>query len=798
VTGSGALATITEQRGTDAFANLDAWWRAANYLSVGQIYLRDNPLLRRPLAEADIKPRLLGHFGTVPGLTLLYAHLNRVIAERGTEVLFIAGPGHGGPAMNAVSWLEGTWSTTYPDMPRSEDGMRSLFSRFSAPGGIPSHTSPHVPGSIQEGGELGYSLVHAYGAALDDPDLVVACVIGDGEAETAALSASWQSAGFLDPRTDGAVLPILHLNGWKIDNPTVMDRMPEHQLRDLMSGHGHEPIIVDLRDATDPVEIHGVMAHAMDRAFDLIAQIQRRARSAGGPETARAPRWPMIVLRSRKGWTGPDEVDGEPVEGTWRSHQVPLEDVASSPDRLAQLERWLRSYRPDELFDERGVPTREVRELVPEPIEATMSGSPRANGGLRRRVLRMPKLADEALQSADREGGASATTVFGEWLGELVRLNPRDFRIFAADELRSNRLAQGVLPATAKQWNEQERGVDKDLAAEGRVMEILSEHLCQGWLEGYVLTGRHGLFTSYEAFVHVVDSMFNQYAKWLEAAATYPWRAELASFTYLLSSHVWRQDHNGFTHQDPGFLDLAARKSSDIVRLSLPPDANTLLVTMERAFTEPGRINVVVAGKQPENQWFSLDAARRLVADGVGILPRAGNAQSGAGQNGGEPDVVLACSGDVPTQEADAARELLSELVPSARVRVVTIIDLLRLRAGEPQSLDDEAFTNLFGDGVPIVFAFHGYPNLIKELLFDRPLTAGVSVRGYQERGSTTTPFDMLLQNEIDRFTLAADVLERCRMGEGERAEALAALARRREHAADHLRRFGVDDPALA
>ncbi|HBU41916.1 MAG TPA: phosphoketolase, partial [Microbacterium sp.] len=568
------MTAITEFARTDAAARVDAWWRAATYLSVGQIYLCDNALLRRPLEPEDIKPRLLGHFGTVPGLTLVYAHLNRIIAERGTEMLFVAGPGHGGPAMNAVSWLEGTWSATYPDMPRSEHGMRELFSRFSAPGGIPSHTSPHVPGSIQEGGELGYSLVHAYGAALDDPDLVVACVIGDGEAETAALSASWQSAGFLDPRTDGAVLPILHLNGWKIDNPTVMDRMPEHQLRDLMSGHGHEPIIVDLRDATDPVEIHSVMAHAMDRAFDLIAQIQRRARSAGGPESARAPRWPMIVLRSRKGWTGPEEVDGEPVEGTWRSHQVPLEDVASSPDRLAQLERWLRSYRPDELFDERGVPTREVRELVPEPIEATMSGSPRANGGLRRRVLRMPKLADEALQSADREGGASATTVFGEWLGELVRLNPRDFRIFAADELRSNRLAHGVLPATAKQWNEQERGVDKDLAAEGRVMEILSEHLCQGWLEGYVLTGRHGLFTSYEAFVHVVDSMFNQYAKWLEAAATYPWRAELASFTYLLSSHVWRQDHNGFTHQDPGFLDLAARKSSDIVRLSLPPDAN--------------------------------------------------------------------------------------------------------------------------------------------------------------------------------------------------------------------------------
>ncbi|OJW00557.1 MAG: phosphoketolase [Microbacterium sp. 67-17] len=797
MTASGVLTAITEQTGKDALVSLDAWWRAATYLSVGQIYLRDNPLLRRPLEPEDIKPRLLGHFGTVPGLTLVYGHLNRVIAERGIPMLFIAGPGHGGPAMNAVSWLEGPWSATYPDMPRSKDGMRELFSRFSAPVGIPSHTSPHVPGSIQEGGELGYSLVHAYGAALDDPDVVVACVIGDGEAETAALSASWQSAAFLDPRTDGAVLPILHLNGWKIDNPTVMDRMPEQQLRDLMSGHGHDPIIVDLRDATDPIEIHSVMAHAMDRAFDLIAQIQRRARGAEVPEAAQSPRWPMIVLRSRKGWTGPEEVDGEPVEGTWRSHQVPLEDVASSPERLAQVERWLRSYRPDDLFDERGVPTREVRDLVPEPMEVTMSGSSRANGGLRRRDLVIPELAGETVENIDRASNESATTVFGEWLGELVRANPRDLRIFAADELRSNRLAQGVLPATARQWNQQQRSVDEDLATQGRVMEVLSEHLCQGWLEGYVLTGRHGLFTSYEAFVHVVDSMFNQYAKWLEAAATYPWRAELASFTYLLSSHVWRQDHNGFTHQDPGFLDLAARKSSDIVRLSLPPDANTLLVTMERAFTESGRINVVVAGKQPEKQWFSLDAARRIVADGAGILPGAGSVDDGTGQHD-QPDIVLACSGDVPTQEADAARALVRELAPFARIRVVTIVDLLRLRAGEPQSLDDDAFATLFGVGVPLVFVFHGYPHLIKELLFDRPLTADVTVRGYHERGSTTTPFDMLLQNEIDRFTLAADVLKRCRMGERERAEALAVLASRREHAADHLHRFGVDHPALA
>lgn len=792
---SGVLATIAEQDGTDVFARLDAWWRAATYLSAGQIYLRENPLLRRPLTPADIKPRLLGHFGTVPGLTLVYAHLNRVIVERGAEILFIAGPGHGGPALNAASWLDGTWSATYPDTPRTEEGMRRLFAQFSAPGGIPSHTSPHVPGSIQEGGELGYSLVHAYGAALDDPDLVVACVIGDGEAETAALSASWQSTGFLDPRTDGAVLPIVHLNGWKIDNPTVMDRMPEHQLRDLMSGHGHEPIVVDLRDAADSRETHGVLAHAMDRAFDLIAQIQRRARGGGAP-TSPPPRWPMIVLRTRKGWTGPDEVDGEPVEGTWRSHQVPLEDVASSPERLALLERWLRSYRPEELFDERGTPALAVRALVPGPMEATMSGTPRANGGLRRRELTVPALAQEAVDAGPSGSEASATTVLGDWLGDLLRANPRDFRIFAADELRSNRLAQGVLSATAKQWNEGHREVDQDLATHGRVLEVLSEHLCQGWLEGYLLTGRHGLFTSYEAFVHVVDSMFNQYAKWLEAADTYPWRAPLASFTYLLTSHVWRQDHNGFTHQDPGFLDLAARKSSDIVRLSLPADANTLLATMERAVTEPGRINVIVAGKQPETQWFSLEAARRLVEDGAGILSTARDDDARDG-DADDPDVVLACAGDVPAQEAVAATALLRDVAPAIRVRVVNVVDLLRLRPGEPQSLDDDAFAALFGVGIPVVFAFHGYPHLIRELLFDRPLTGGVTIRGYQERGSTTTPFDMLLQNRMDRFTLAADVLERCRDDDADRAQAVRVLAQRRQNAAEYLHRHGTDDPSL-
>lgn len=783
----------------DDLIALDGWWRAANYLSVGQIYLRENPLLRRSLDAADVKPRLLGHFGTVPGLTLTYAHVSRVLRDRGLEGLFIAGPGHGGPAMNAASWLEGTWSRTYPDVPRNEDGMRELFSRFSTPGGIPSHTSPHVPGSIQEGGELGYSLAHAYGAALDDPDVVVACVIGDGEAETAALNASWQSTAFLDPRTDGAVLPILHLNGWKIDNPTVLDRMPEHQLRDLMRGHGHEPIVVDLRDAVAADEIHGTLAHAMDRAFDLIAGIQRRARGPRPPapgDRDQSPPWPMIVLRSRKGWTGPDEVGGEQVEGTWRSHQVPLEGVTESPERRRMLENWLLSYRPDELFDEHGVPVAAIRSLGPARLEATMSGSARANGGLRREELRLPPLAEYDPRAAEGDDEISATRALGDWLGGIVQNNPRTFRIFAADELRSNRLADGVLGAGDKQWNEAVTSADEHLAPAGRVLEVLSENLCQGWLEGYVLTGRHGIFTSYEAFAHVVDSMFNQYAKWLEAAATYPWRAPVASFTYLLTSHVWRQDHNGFTHQDPGFLDLAARKSPEIVRLLLPPDAATLLVAAELALAETGRINVIVAGKQPESQWFTLEAARRHLEAGVGILPETPGI---ADEDAEVPaaDVVLACAGDVPTHEAATARDLLAECAPTLRVRVVNVVDLLRLRRGAPRALDDAAFARLFGDGAPVVFAFHGYPHLVRELLFDRMPAHLVSIHGYQERGSTTTPFDMVLQNEIDRFSLAMDALERSALDEDAKRSAIAHLGERRDAAVRHLHTHGVDDPSI-
>lgn len=783
----------------DDLVGLDAWWRAANYLSVGQIYLRENPLLRRPLEATDIKPRLLGHFGTVPGLTLAYAHVTRILRDRGIDGLFIAGPGHGGPAMNAASWLEGTWSRAYPDMSRNEDGMRELFARFSTPGGIPSHTSPHVPGSIQEGGELGYSLVHAYGAALDDPDLVVACVIGDGEAETAALSASWQSTAFLNPRTDGAVLPILHLNGWKIDNPTVMDRMPEYQLRELMRGHGHEPIVVDLRDVVAADEIHGTLAHAMDRAVDLIGSIQRRARGPREPAAGdrdESPRWPMIVLRSRKGWTGPDEVGGEQVEGTWRSHQVPLEGVAESPERRRMLENWLRSYRPDELFDEHGVPVASIRSLGPGRLEATMSGSARANGGLRREALHLPPLEGYDPRAAEADDEISATRTFGEWLGGVVQKNPRTFRIFAADELRSNRLADGVLGAGDKQWNEAVTSADEHLAPAGRVLEVLSENLCQGWLEGYVLTGRHGIFTSYEAFAHVVDSMFNQYAKWLEAAATYPWRAPVASFTYLLTSHVWRQDHNGFTHQDPGFLDLAARKSPEIVRLLLPPDATTLLVAAERTLAETGRITVIVAGKQPESQWFTLEAARRHVEAGAGILPVAAAAEVDAAEP--PADVVLACAGDVPTHEAAAARALLAECAPQLRLRVVNVVDLLRLRRGAPHALDDAAFSELFGDGIPVVFAFHGYPHLVRELLFDRVPAPLLSVHGYRERGSTTTPFDMVLQNELDRFSLAIDVLERSALDEHTTRAAIAHLGERRDAAVRHLHTHGVDDPALA
>ncbi|WP_194420540.1 phosphoketolase family protein [Microbacterium sp. A18JL241] len=771
----------------EALDRIDRWWRAANYLSVGQIYLQGDEMLSQPLAADDVKPRLLGHFGTVPGLNLVYAHVNRVIVERDEPVLFIAGPGHGGPAMNANAWLDGTYSELYPDVPRNATGMRELFRQFSYPGGVPSHTAPETPGSIQEGGELGYSLAHAFGAVLDDRDLTVVCVVGDGEAETGPLATAWHGNRFLDPRRDGMVLPILHLNGWKIANPTLLARIPERELAALMTGYGYDPIFVTI-DASDPsAAAHERFAAALDRAFDGIDRVRKVA-----ADGSRVP-WPMIVLRSPKGWSGPEEVDGAPVEGTWRSHQVPLGDVHGDEDHLRMLEDWLRSYRPAELFDEAGAPRAATAGWGPQGARR-MSAIPQASGI--RRELDVPG-ADAHAVEVDAPGGsdAGATEVLGGWLVDLIGRNPETFRIFSPDEVESNRLAPRVLEATEKQWNAAVEPVDEHLAPHGRVMEVLSEHLCQGWLEGYTLTGRHGIFTSYEAFIHIIDSMFNQHAKWLEACAEVPWREPLPAFTYLLSSHVWQQDHNGFTHQDPGFIDLALNKSVDIVRVYLPFDANTLLVTMAQCLDATDRINVVVAGKKPAPQWLGLDDARTHVERGIGALPWAGNVRADE-----TPDVVLAAAGDVPTQEVIAAAELLRDGIPDLRVRVVNVVDLTTLQSPEqhPTGLEDAAFDALFTTDRPVIFAYHGYPALIHRLAYKRNGHENLHVHGYRERGTTTTPFDMLMLNDIDRYRLAIDAIDRV-PGLSERAaDARAQFVAAREAARRHTREHGVDIPAVA
>lgn len=773
----------------EALDRIDRWWRAATYLSVGQIYLRDDATLARPLSREDVKPRLLGHFGTVPGLNLAYAHLNRVIVERDQRMLFIAGPGHGGPAMNANAWLDGSYSERYPEVSRDAAGMRELFRRFSSPGGVGSHTAPETPGSIQEGGELGYSLVHAYGAVLDDPGLVVACVIGDGEAETGPLATSWHGGRFLDPQRDGAVLPILHLNGWKIANPTLFARMPEDQLAALMTGYGFEPIFVSIDAAGPHAAAHERFAAALDRAFDGIDAVRAAAR--GGH---RRPPWPMIVLKSPKGWTGPAEVGGAPVEGTWRSHQVPLEDVRDDEEHRRLLERWLRSYRPEELFDDAGTPREATAGWGPRG-ERRMSAVPQSNGGGIRRDLVMPRLEDHAVAVAAPGGAeAGAMEVAGGWFADVMRRNPHSFRLFSPDEAESNRLAPAVFEATEKQWNAEVEPVDLHLAPHGRVMEVLSEHLCQGWLEGYTLTGRHGVFTSYEAFIHVVDSMFNQHAKWLEASGGVPWRAPLPAFTYLLSSHVWQQDHNGFTHQDPGFIDVALNKSADIVRVYLPIDANTLLVTMARCVQDTDRINVVIAGKKPSRQWLSLDAAREHVRRGVDAFEWAGSAAATE-----SPDVVLAAAGDVPTQEVIAAAQLLREHVPTLKTRVVSVVDLSRLPAPDqhPNGLSDADFDELFTADRPVVFAYHGYPWLIHRLTYRRHGHDNLHVHGYRERGSTTTPFDMLMLNDIDRYTLAIDALERAGAAV-DHGDVCARLTALRDAARRHTREYGVDIPDVA
>ena len=776
------------ERLSGPLAEVDRWWRAANYLSVGQIYLLDNPLLRAPLRPEHVKPRLLGHWGTSPGLNLMYAHLNRVIRERGQQMLFVTGPGHGGPALVANAWLEGTYSEVYPHVGRSEEGMRRLFRQFSFPGGIPSHVAPETPGSIHEGGELGYSLAHAFGAAFDNPYLVVACAVGDGEAETGALAASWHSTKFLDPERDGAVLPILHLNGYKIANPALLARIGDGELRQLLEGYGWSPRFVSGEEAD---QVHRAMAATLDAAMDDIAAIQAVARAGTG--TPARPAWPMIVLRTPKGWTGPKVVDGMPVEGTFRSHQVPLSGVRTNPEHLAQLEEWLRSYRPGELFDELG-PVPDLVASAPPPGRR-MSDTPHANGGLLLRDLELPPLAPHAVEVT--EPGrvlSSATGVLGGWLARVMAANDDRFRIMGPDETASNRLS-AVFDVTDRTWVGPTLPDDDHLAPDGRVMEVLSEHLCQGWLEGYLLTGRHGLFNCYEAFIHIVDSMFNQHAKWLKVTRALPWRRPVASLNYLLSSHVWRQDHNGFSHQDPGFIDHVVNKKGEIIRVYLPPDANTLLSVADHCLRSRDYVNVIVAGKQPSLTYLGLDEATAHCARGLGIWPWAGTAGLDR-----EPDVVLACAGDVPTLETLAAADLLRRNLPELRVRVVNVVDLMRLEPAteHPHGLSDADFDALFTTDRPVIFAYHGYPSMIHRLTYRRTNHDNIHVRGYKEEGTTTTPFDMVMLNDLDRFHLVMDVIDRV-PGLGVRAAPLRQqMVDARFAARLYTREHGEDDPAIS
>ncbi|MFI8363954.1 phosphoketolase [Streptomyces sp. NPDC085612] len=775
-----------------SISELDAHWRAANYLAVGQIYLMGNPLLTEPLRPEHIKPRLLGHWGTSPGLNLVYTHLNRVIGERALEALCVWGPGHGGPAVLANSWLEGTYTETYPDVSRDADGMAKLFRQFSFPGGVPSHVAPETPGSVHEGGELGYSLAHAYGAAFDHPGLLVACVIGDGEAETGPLAASWHANKLLDPVHDGAVLPILHLNGYKIANPTVLSRIPEAELDALLRGYGHEPLYVT---GSDPAQVHHAMARVLDRALDRIAVIQQEARATDpGRDPARGyARWPMIVLRTPKGWTGPANVDGDPVEGTWRAHQVPLAGVRENPAHLRQLEDWLRSYRPEELFDADGRPTAQVLACVPDG-ERRLGAVPYANGGRLLRPLPLPALDQHAVP-VDKPGRTlhEPTRVLGRFLTQIMRdtAERRDFRVVGPDETASNRL-DDLYGATGKAWQSSTEPTDRNLARDGRVMEILSEHVCQGWLEGYLLTGRHGLFSTYEAFAHIVASMAGQHTKWLKTSRELSWRAPIASLNYLLTSHVWRQDHNGFSHQDPGFVDHVLNKSPEVVRVYLPPDANTLLAVTDHALRSRDQVNVIVAGKQPCFDWLPIDEARTHVTRGAGIWEWAGTDHGSR-----PPDVVLACAGDVPTTEVLAAAALLREHLPSLAVRVVNVVDIARLMPHEehPHGLTDTQYDALFTTDKPVIFAYHGYPWLIHRLAYRRTGHPQLHVRGYKESGTTTTPFDMVVRNDMDRYRLVMDVIDRV-PGLATRAEGLRqAMADRRARHDDWIREHGTDLP---
>jgi xylulose-5-phosphate/fructose-6-phosphate phosphoketolase len=775
----------------ETIRRIDAWWRAANYLSVGQIYLMDNPLLREPLKAEHIKPRLLGHWGTSPGQNFLYAHLNRAISERDLDMIYISGPGHGGPSLVAASWLEGTYSEVYSGVGDDAEGMRELFRQFSFPGGIPSHVAPETPGSIHEGGELGYSLAHAFGAAFDNPSLTVACVIGDGEAETGPLATGWHGNTFLNPVSDGTVLPILHLNGYKIANPTIFARMSHDELDALLSGYGYRPHWFEAglsEGADDHLEMHRRFATVLDDVLDEIAVV--RADAADGAGTWR-PRWPVIVFQTPKGWTGPREVDGLQVEGTWRSHQVPMNHVRGNAEYTAKLEEWMLSYRPDELFDDAGRLRDDLRALNPKGARR-MSANPHANGGILTRDLALPDFREFGVEVASPGSDtAEGTRVLGSWLAAVIAKNPENFRIFGPDETASNRLTAAIAEGD-KVWTAEILPVDENLAHSGRVVEVLSEHQCQGWLEGYLLTGRHGLFNSYEAFIHIVDSMFNQHAKWLKVTREIPWRQPIPSLNYLLSSHVWRQDHNGFSHQDPGFIDHVVNKKANVIRVYLPPDANTLLSTYDHCLRSRDYINVVVAGKQPQPQWLTMSEAVAHCTRGIGIWEFASNDQ-------GDPDVVLACAGDVPTLETLAAADLLRQHLPELRVRVVNVVDLMRLQdeREHPHGLSDREFDTLFTTDKPIVFAYHGYPWLIHRLTYRRTNHENLHVRGYVEEGTTTTPFDMVMLNKLDRYRLVIDVIDRVPSLGSHTAQLRQGMADARLRAREYTREHGEDSPEI-
>ncbi|HEX4073027.1 MAG TPA: phosphoketolase family protein [Planctomycetaceae bacterium] len=779
---------MAEPLSQDLLRRMDAYWRAANYVAVGQIYLHDNPLLREPLKLEHVKPRLLGHWGTTPGQNFVYVHLNRIINQYDLNMIYIAGPGHGGPAIVGHTYLEGTYSEFYPNITQDEAGLKRLFTQFSFPGGIPSHVAPETPGSIHEGGELGYSLSHAFGAAFDNPDLLVACVIGDGEAETGPLATGWHSNKFLNPKLDGAVLPILHLNGYKIANPTVLARISREELEQLLRGYGYVPYFVE---GDDPARMHQLMGETLDTVVSEIKRIQTEARQGGSKGR---PRWPMIVLKTPKGWTGPKVVDGQQVEGTYRSHQVPLSAPAKNPEHLRILESWLRSYKPQELFDKNGRLLPEVAELAPKG-NRRMGANPHANGGILLRDLRLPSFADYAV-NVPSPGAVFAedTGTLGKFLRDVIKENDdqKNFRIFGPDETASNRLT-AVLDATNKQWEAQIIETDDHLAPAGRLIEVLSEHQCEGWLEGYLLTGRHGLFNCYEAFIHIIDSMFNQHSKWLKVTRKIPWRRSIASLNILLSSHVWRQDHNGFTHQDPGFIDLVCNKKAEVIRVYLPPDANCLLSVMDHCLRSRHYVNVVVAGKHPAPQWLNMDQAIKHCTAGIGLWEWASN------DAGGDPDLVMAAAGDVPTLETLAAISILRKALPELKIRMVNVVDLMRLQPSteHPHGMTDKEFDTLFTRDKPIIFAYHGYPWLIHRLTYRRANHDNLHVRGYKEEGTITTPFDMTVLNEMDRFHLAMDAVDRLPQVGGKAAYILQACRDKLIEHGEYIRKHGEDMPEI-